>query len=29
MAGDKSEDITAADGIRYMKKNGHFFEQSW
>ncbi len=29
MAGDKAEDITAAEGIRYMKKQGHFFEQSW
>ena len=29
MAGDKAEDITAAEGIRFMKKQGHFFEQSW
>ncbi len=29
MAGDKAEDITAAEGIRYMKKSGHIFEQSW
>jgi len=29
MAGDKAEDVTAAEGIRYMKKTGHIFEQSW
>ena len=29
MAGDKAEDVTAAENIRYMKKTGHIFEQSW
>jgi len=29
MAGDVSEDITAANQDIYMKAKGHFFEQSW
>ncbi len=29
MAGNVSEDITAADQDTYMKAKGHFFEQSW
>ena len=29
MQGNKAEDVTAAENIRYMKKTGHIFDQSW
>jgi len=29
MAGDVSEDVTAANQILFMKAQGHFFDQSW